>query len=258
MVKTFHQFSGNRPIAIVTGGARRVGAAICRALAAAGCDIALTYRTSADEASQLVHELASTGAAATCLQLDLGVAAEVEAFIQAIKADAPRLDVIVHNASRYHPTPLDSISQADLRSFIEINALSPACLSASLAPMLGQSPLPGGGAIIAMGDIHAMGRPRKDFLAYSMSKAAITEMVQSLAVDLAPAIRVNGVAPGVVAFPEHGFESDPEMQQAYLRRVPLGRSGTPEDAAEVVRWLALDATYLTGEILRVDGGRWLR
>lgn len=258
MVSALHQFSGDRPIALVTGGARRVGAAICRALAAAGCDIALTYRTSADEASQLVDELASTGAAGTCLKLDLGVEDEVNTFVQAMNADAPRLDVIVHNASRYNPTPLDSISQTDLSSFIEINALSPAYLSASLAPMLGQSPLSGGGAIIAMCDIHAMGRPRKNFLAYSMSKAAITEMVQSLAVDLAPTIRVNGVAPGVVAFPEQGFESDPEMQQAYLRRVPLGRSGTPEDAAEVVRWLALDATYLTGEILRVDGGRWLR
>ena len=90
-----------------------------------------------------------------------------------------------------------------------------------------------------------------------MSKAAIVEMVRSLARELAPQVRVNGVAPGVVAFPESGPDADEKAQQAYLRRVPLGRSGTPEDAAEMVRWLALDATYVTGEVIRLDGGRWL-
>ena len=130
-------------------------------------------------------------------------------------------------------------------------------LTKHLAAKLADSPLKGGGAVVALCDMHAMGRPRKDFSAYSMSKAALAEMVQSLARELAPKVRVNGVAPGVVAFPEAGHESDPEMQKAYLSRVPLQRAGTPEDAAEAVRWLALDATYVTGEIVRLDGGRWL-
>jgi pteridine reductase len=111
--------------------------------------------------------------------------------------------------------------------------------------------------VIAFTDIHSMGRPRKDFSAYSMSKAAITEMVYTLARDLGPEVRVNAVAPGVVAWPEEGNDADPDMQRKYVRRIPLGRPGTPDDAAEVVRWLAFDATYLTGEVIRVDGGRWL-
>jgi pteridine reductase len=115
----------------------------------------------------------------------------------------------------------------------------------------------GGGSIVAMCDIHAMGRPRKEYLAYSMSKAALAEMVQTLARELAPRVRVNGVAPGVVVFAESGADADPAMQKAYLSRVPLGRSGTPEDAARAVRWLAMEATYVTGEIVRLDGGRWL-
>ncbi|MBL8965117.1 MAG: SDR family oxidoreductase, partial [Phycisphaerae bacterium] len=100
-------------------------------------------------------------------------------------------------------------------------------------------------------------RPLRDHAVYCMSKAALVEMVRSLARELAPAIRVNGVAPGVVNFPEEGPESDPIFQRAYVSRVPLGRPGTPRDAAEVVRWLAMDAQYVTGEIIRVDGGRWL-
>jgi pteridine reductase len=133
--------------------------------------------------------------------------------------------------------------------------VAPLILTARLAPLLRESERPGGGSVVAMVDILAMGKPRRDFVAYSMSKAALAEMVRSSARDLAPHVRVNGVAPGVVAWPDAGAEATPEAQERYLRRVPLGRSGTPEEAAEVVRWLALDATYVTGEIIRVDGGR---
>jgi pteridine reductase len=130
-------------------------------------------------------------------------------------------------------------------------------LSARLSPLFERSLLPGGAAVVAMCDIHAMGRPRRDFAAYSMSKAALEEMVRSLARDLAPSVRVNGVAPGVVAWPDSGIESESAEQSRYLRRVPLARAGEPEDAAKAVVWLALDATYITGDIIRVDGGRWL-
>jgi pteridine reductase len=108
-----------------------------------------------------------------------------------------------------------------------------------------------------MCDIHAGDRPRRNFVAYNMSKAALEQMVRTLALDLAPKVRVNAVAPGAVAFPESGYESDPAMQERYLRRVPLQRVGTVDEAAEAVRWLALDATYTTGLVVRVDGGRWL-
>ncbi len=115
----------------------------------------------------------------------------------------------------------------------------------------------GGGAVVAMADIHAMGLPRPAFSAYAMSKAALVEMVRSLARELAPRVRVNGVAPGVVAWPEQGYESESGAQAAYLKRVPLARAGAPEEAAAAVAWLAMDATYVTGQILRLDGGRSL-
>jgi pteridine reductase len=108
-----------------------------------------------------------------------------------------------------------------------------------------------------MADIHAMGLPRSGFSAYAMSKAALVELIRSLARELAPRVRVNGVAPGVVAWPEEGYEADEEAQRAYLKRVALERAGTPEDAAAAVAWLALDATYVTGQVIRLDGGRSL-
>jgi pteridine reductase len=242
---------------MVTGAARRVGLVIARTLARAGLDLVLTYHHSEPEASAAARDLASLGAKVRLEQLDLADLAAVEALGGRLARELPRLDVLVHNASVYGPSPLSSLSADDLLKNYRVNAASPLLLSAALAPLLSRSSLPGGGCIVAMCDIHAMGRPRRDHAAYSMSKAALAEMVRTLARDLAPSVRVCGVAPGVIAFPEHGPESDPALQRKYLSRVPLARSGTPEDAAEVVRWLALDAHYITGEIVRLDGGRWL-
>lgn len=245
----------DRPLALVTGGAKRVGRAIAGALAKAGCDLVVTYRTSEDEARSLVDEVKP--AAVRCLKLDLGDLQEVEQVGKELAASLGRLDVLVHNASVYGPRAIGEMDSKHILAMYRVNAAAPLLLSAAFAPLLGRSALAGGGAIVAMCDMHVLGRPRKELSAYAMSKAGLVEMVRSLARELAPKVRVNGVAPGVVAFPESGFESDPEMQRAYVSRVPLGRSGTPEEAAEVVRWLALDATYVTGEIVRVDGGRWL-
>lgn len=245
-----------RPRAVVTGGALRVGRAACLALARAGLDVTLTYRSSSDQAERLASEIRSTGADCALLRADLGDSKEVAAVGKRL-ADLPRVDVLVHNASVYGPSPLADLSADAALDQYRVNALAPLLLTAALADRLAASPMPGGGAVVAMCDMHALGRPRKGFAAYSMSKAALIEMVRCLARDLAPRVRVNGVAPGVVAFPESGYESTPDLQAKYLSRVPLDRSGTPEDAAEAVRWLALDARYTTGEIVRVDGGRWL-
>lgn len=249
--------AGARPVALVTGGARRVGLATARALARAGCDLVITYRSSGDEAGAAREELSQLGAAVRVERLELDDPGAVEAWGQGLSRDLPRLDVVVHNASVYAPTPLDSLTAEQVMANYRVNAAAPLVLSRVLAPRLAESPLAGGGAIVAMADMHVLGRPRKDFAAYAMSKAALVEMVRTLARALAPRVRVNAVAPGVVAFPEHGYESDPAAQREYVSRVPLQRAGTPEDAAEVVRWLALDARYLTGEVIRVDGGRWL-
>lgn len=248
---------GSRPHALVTGASRRVGRAIALCLARAGCDVSITYSTSEGEAKAAVAEIEGLGVRARAFKLDLADAAALESFSATLQSGCPTLDILVHNASSYSPSPLPTLAAQRVERDYRINAVAPLVLSARLAPLLSKSTLPGGGAMVAMADLHAMGRPRKGFASYSMSKAALVEMVRSLARDLAPLVRVNAVAPGVVAWPESGHESDPTAQAAYLARVPLERAGTPEDAAEVVRWLALDARYTTGEIVRVDGGRWL-
>ncbi len=252
----------SNPVALITGGAKRVGRATTLALAAAGCDVLVTYRHSREEAQEVVHEAVALGAdSGVCraIELDLGSLGWVVEFGELLAAQQPRLDVLVLNASAYERSPLASLNPENLIDAYRINAMSAALLAARLAPKLSASTLPCGGAIVAMCDIHAMGEhglPRsRDFLAYSMSKAALAEMVRTLARELAPRVRVNGVAPGVVAWPESGYESDRAAQEAYLARVPLARAGTPDDAAETVKWLALDATYVTGEIIRLDGGR---
>ena len=257
MVTSIAQLGRSRPVALVTGGARRVGAEVCQTLAAANMDILFTFQHSSDEAATLTAELSSLDITACALPLDLANPSQVDSFCDELTQELPRLDALVHNAAMYEPSPIADLTPEDLARHFQINALAPAILSARLAPMLRHSDSPAGGSIVAMCDIHAMGRPRRNFLAYSMSKAALAEMVRSLARQLAPDIRVNGVAPGVVAFPDSGFESDPALQERYLSRVPLKRAGTPTDAAEVVRWLTLDAAYVTGEIIRLDGGRWL-
>ncbi|MCB9841139.1 MAG: SDR family oxidoreductase [Phycisphaeraceae bacterium] len=254
---------GERPLALITGGARRVGRTTSLALARGGCDLIVTYRSSRGGARALIDEVRGFGANVAAERLDLGDLVEVRAFAAAIARSHRRLDVLVHNASIYAPTPLDAAAREagegefGVEDFMRVNAVAPLVLTAGLAGSLRNSILPIGAGVVAMCDIHSMGRPRKDHAAYSMSKAALEEMVRSLARDLAPRVRVNGVAPGVVAWPEHGDEADEALQRRYLERVPLERAGTPEDAAEVVRWLALDAAYTTGQIVRVDGGRWL-
>lgn len=249
--------NGARPIAIVTGAARRVGRAIALELAGAGCDVVITYRESEAEATSCVKAIEAQGAAARSHRLDLDDPGAVEALGARLASDLPRADVLVHNASIYGPTPLDRVTATDTLRHFRTNALAPLLLTKALAPRLRESALPHGGAVVAMADMHALGRPRMGFAPYAMSKAALIEMVRSLARELAPQVRVNAIAPGVVAFPEKGYEADAEAQAAYVRRVPLQRSGTPEDAAKAARWLALEAGYITGEVIRVDGGRWL-
>lgn len=245
----------DRPVAMVTGGTRRVGLAIARALAAAGFDLVLTYRSDREGAERAARELVATGARVHTRALDLNDLAQVEAA--ALSRELPRLDALVHNASVYEPTPLASLDAGRMMDHYRVNAAAPLLLTARLRDRLAASTRPGGGAVVAMADIHAMGRPRRDLSAYLLSKAALVEMVQVLARELAPNVRVNGVAPGVVAFPDQGPDADPAMQERYLARVPMQRSGTVEEAAEAVRWLVVGATYTTGQIVRVDGGRWL-
>lgn len=242
-----------RPVALVTGGTRRVGRAIALALARRGCDIVVTSRQPDNDSIEA--ELKAIGVSARVAHFDPVQSASIPEFAEDLRRSLPRLDVLVHNASAYSPTPIGSLDEARLLDFMRVNAIAPALLTAGLAGMLSESPLAGGGSVVAMCDIHAMGLPRRHHTAYAMSKAALAEMVRSMARDLAPRVRVNGVAPGVVAWPESGPEAEVSFQAQYLSRVPLARAGEPDDAAGAVAWLALDAPYITGQIIRVDGGR---
>lgn len=251
-----------RPVALITGGARRVGRATTLALARAGCDVIITYRASRAEADATIADATHLGASLSvcaAMSLELESPEAVEALGLGLARSLPRLDILVHNASTYERTPLAALTAEAALEAYRVNALAPLLLSKTLAGLLAASEMRGGGSIVAMCDIHALGEhglPRaKEFAAYAMSKAALAEMVRTLARELSPRVRVNAVASGVAAWPESGHESDGAAQAEYLKRVPLERAGTPEECAEVVRWLAMEATYLTGEIVRFDGGR---
>ncbi len=246
-----------RPLALITGAARRVGRAIALELARHGFDLILTCHTSTRDARTLDRELASLACHTRWLELDLSDLDAVNAAAHTLARGLRRLDALVLNASTYAPSPLASLKPNGILDSYRVNAAAPLLLSARLAPLLAKSPLPSRPGIVALGDMHALGRPRKDHTAYLMSKAALHQMVRSLARELAPDIRVNAIAPGVIAFPDSGPESRNSFQRDYLARVPLARAGTPQDAASLVRWLILDASYITGEIIRLDGGRWL-
>lgn len=249
-----------RPRAFVLGGAKRVGRAIVLALARAGCDIDFTYNRSRADAERTAADADALGARCAARPLPLDDPHQARQRAREIAGTSAHWDAVVLCASAYLPTPFDTLEPHALAHTMAVNAAAPALVLQVFIPGLRASARPGGGSVVTMCDIHAMGqtgRPRKGFLAYSMSKAALLEMTLVLARELAPAVRVNGVAPGVVAWPETGADSDPRTQTKYLTRVPLARAGTPEDAAEAVRWLILDATYCTGQIIRLDGGRSL-
>lgn len=243
-----------RRVALVTGGAKRVGRAITLALARAGCDVHLTYHGSETDAEATVRDARSLGVSARAWRVPMHESDQLGARCEDIRTASARWDVVVINASRYVPSPLETLTHERLVEDFVVNAASAAIVCGVFTPALRASR----GAIVTMCDLHATGEvslARRDHLSYAMSKAALLEMTMSLARDLAPEVRVNAVAPGVVAWPESGREADAAMQTKYLSRVPLGRAGTPEEAAEAVRWLAFDATYCTGVVLRVDGGR---
>jgi pteridine reductase len=241
----------DRPVALITGAARRVGAVIARTLHAAGYDLALHYRHSVDEARALAEELqASRARSVLPVQADLADPAAPASSIESVVVHYGRLDALVNNASAFFPTPVGDATQAQWETLFASNARAPFFLSQAALPALREAR----GSIVNLVDIYAE-RPLADHPLYCMAKAALAAMTRSLALDLAPEIRVNGVAPGAVMWPNDGKPYDD--QQAMLARTPLKRAGTPEDVAATVLWLLRDAPFVTGQIIRVDGGRTL-
>ena len=243
--------SESRPAALVTGSARRIGAAIARRLHAAGFDLALHYRDSAGEAQALAAELESACAGSVVLlQADLAQFDRLPELVAKAVGRFGRLDALVNNASAFYPTPFGATTPAQWDELFAINARAPFFLAQAAAPHLASA----NGAIVNIADIYAE-RPLRGHAVYAMGKAALLQMTRALALELAPQVRVNAVSPGAILWPENG--KDPEAQSALLARTPLGRIGTPGEIAEAVRWLLQDARYCTGQVLRVDGGRML-
>jgi pteridine reductase len=241
------------PRAVVIGAARRVGRAVALELARDGFDLVLTHRADRDGAMSAAEEVRRMGRAADVRFLDLADLAAIAPFADACGAGA--VDALAIVASSYERVAFGSIAPDAAERELRINASAPLLLVQAFAERLAASRLEGGGAVVVFGDIHAAGRPRRDFAPYLMSKAALHGMVESLALELAPRVRINAIAPGVVAWPDGTPEPE---RNAYESRIPLARPGTPQDAARLVRTIVRDMHYVTGSVLRLDGGRWLR
>lgn len=237
-------------VALVSGGARRVGRAVVERLSAAGFRVAFTYHASGDEAAKLADSCGALAIAADLTQ-PVDAAGEVAAIVL---QRLGRVDVLVNNASIYEPSPAAGAGDvaaageiASLRRMMAIHVEAPLLLCRHLAPALRQSR----GNVVNLIDLMAE-RPSPAYLGYSASKAALANLTLGLARELAPEVTVNGIAPGVVDWPA---DYPTEQREKYLRRVPLGRAGTPADVAELVHFLVTGGPYLTGQIIRLDGGR---
>jgi pteridine reductase len=238
-----------RRVVLVTGAARRIGAAISRALHADGCDLALHYRGSQDAAVALRDELERARAGSVLLlQADLAAFDRLPELVAHAIGRFGRLDGLVNNASAFSPTPLGSVTPAQWDELFASNTRAPFFLAQAAAPHLRATQ----GAIVNLVDIYAS-RPLSGHAVYSMAKAALAMATRALALELGPDVRVNAVAPGAILWPEN--EADASAREAMLARTPLARTGTPAEVAEAVRWLLFDATYCTGQVLAVDGGR---
>jgi len=237
-------------IVLITGGARRVGAAICRRLHAAGASLMIHYRASAGEARLLQAELNHARADSVALiQADLLDVAKLPAMVEQTLATFGRLDALVNNASSFFQTPVGDITPETWDDLVGTNLRAPLFLAQAAAPALKKTR----GAIVNITDIHA-DRPLENFVAYSIAKSGLAGLTRSLARDLAPEVRVNAVAPGPILWPEDKT-FDELSRQRIIAHTLLRREGRPEDIASAVHYLIAEATYVTGETINVDGGR---
>lgn len=236
---------------LVTGGAKRVGAAVCRRLHGAGANVVIHYRSSRDEAAGLAGELNRVRAgSATLARADLLDIARLPELVQAAVEAYGRLDVLVNNASSFFPTPVGHIDETAWNDLIGTNLKAPLFLSQAAAPELREAR----GCIVNVTDIHAQ-RPMGGYLVYSVGKAGLAALTQALARELGPQVRVNAVAPGAIIWPEGDEWHDGKLQAEILDTVFLKRIGEPDDIARAVAFLVCDAPYVTGQTLAVDGGR---
>jgi len=237
-------------VALVTGGAKRVGAAIVRALHGAGAQVLVHYHASQSEADRLVGELeAQRPGSASAIRLDLQDTARLPELVGGVEQRFGRLDILVNNASTFYPTPVGEITPAHWDDLIGSNLKAPLFLSQAAAPALRLAR----GLIINIVDIHGL-RPLRRYPVYSVAKAGLIMLTHSLARELGPQVRVNGIAPGPVMWPADGV-ADTALQEKIVARTALKRTGSAEDIARTALFFATAAPFVTGQILAVDGGR---
>lgn len=238
-------------VALVTGGGKRIGAAICRGLHGAGYSVAIHYRSSSEAAAALADELNQLRPdSAWLVQADLLDPAAPQSMVDAVLARGGRLHLLVNNASAFYPTPLGEITQAQVQELFASNATAPLFLAQAAAPALRQCE----GAILNLVDIYA-DRPLPDYLPYCMAKAALVALTYGLARALGPEVRVNAIAPGNIIWSENMEKA--ETPEIVYERTALKRQGSPQSLAKAALFLLDQADYVTGQVLRVDGGRWL-
>ena len=238
-------------VALVTGGARRIGAAIARRLHAAGAAVIIHYRDSEADAGRLEAELNSLRPkSAVRVKADLLAPIAPHALVGTASDAFGRLDILVNNASSFFPVALGAIEASHWEELVGSNLRAPLFIAQAAAAELARRE----GAIVNIVDIHAE-RPLKGYPLYSVAKAGLAALTRSLALELAPRVRVNGVAPGAIAWPEDG-QFPPAERERIVATTPLRRIGSPEDIAQAVHFLAC-ARFVTGQILAVDGGRSL-
>ena len=238
--------------ALVTGGSKRVGRAIVERLAHAGFKVLFTFNQGRAAADELVSSLKQKRIeTVNAIELDLADPDAADRLSNIVRLTlGDRVDLLVNNASLFLPDDTPTGASAQLhRKLFEVNAIAPSLIMSELTPALTLA----GGSIINFLDMLTE-RPWPKYSAYCASKAALQATTLAFARRLAPKVRVNGIAPGVVDWPADMPDAD---RVAYIKRVPLARAGTPTDAAEVVHWLATGAPYITGEVIKLDGGRSL-
>ncbi len=241
------------PVALVTGAARRIGAEIARTFHGAGFDVALHCNRSSGEANCLAEELNHVRKDSACVfQAALGDVNAAKTLAQSVLGWRSHLNVVVNNASSFYPTPLESASETQWEELVGSNLKGPYFLCQALAEQLRKCH----GSIINIADIYAR-TPLKDYSIYCIAKAGNAMMTKALAKELAPQVRVNGIAPGVILWPHSDEQMSESVKRQVINRVPLQRIGSPTDIAKTALFLATDASYITGQIIAVDGGSGL-
>ena len=243
------QFAGK--VVLITGGAHRIGAQLVRHLHEAGMNIVLHYRSSEKAAHRLQNELhAQRPESVVLVRGDLTNIGVLSNLVYETTEAFGRLDVLINNASVFYPTPIGEATEKEWDELMSTNLKAPFFLSQAAYPALKKS----SGCIVNIADIYG-DRPLKNYPIYSTAKAGLIMLTQSLARELGPDVRVNAIAPGVILWPEN--DMDDMTKQRLINSTPLKRSGDPDDIARTVSFLVGDAGFITGQVIAVDGGRWV-